>query len=305
MQEQGALMGIKNQLFEVVKVPLYTPPLGVFQETLGTPDAAALGSPNQFGIYKTTGGSCLGVSGDIFQPVQPKDLLAAFTSCLASVQDYGGEAVDLSKLTYVPRKGGARVEFSIPVPGINFVNKAGLRDIVNMFLTVSTGFDGTATRFRLDVDRLICENGWTQIKTEFQASIRSTKNAAERIAFSCDEIAHTIAAGTKAEELILALNSADLSGRQTQEFVNRVFGFDIAEREEAHWKTQARMDSIMESMELEMSRTGATLWGALNGITHYTNHVSETKWDRGDYILLGTGAKVNKQAQLVAMDMLI
>lgn len=304
MKQQDQLMRIKSQLFTVAKTPLYAPPLEAFRSTLGTADAAPLGKPHVYGLYKTTGGDPLGTSGEMFKPVQPVDLLTAFTNCLMDVQGYGGAALDLSKLKYTERKGGSRIEFSIPIPGIGFVNKAGLRDIMNMFLTVSTGFDGTATKFRLDVERLICLNGWTAINSEFSASIRSTKNAKERIAFSCDEIAKTIADSSGTEELIRKMNMTDLSGRKTREYVERVFRIDQSEEEDLHALTQKRLDKIMESIDLEMRRSGATVWGALNGITHYTNHVAETKGDRDDYIMIGTGAQVNKRAQRLALELL-
>lgn len=304
MQQQGILVGVKNQLFEVVKTQLYAPPLQVFRSTIGAEDAIDLGKPKQFAIYKTTGGEPLGYTGDQMLPVQPVDLLTAFANCLQDVQVYGGESIDLNGLKYTERKGGSRIEFSVPIPAFEFKNKAGLGDVTEMNLTVSTGYDGVSTKFRLDVKRLICLNGWTANKTEFSANIRNTKNAAQRIVFNCDEIAHTIAQSTKMEELILALNRKDLSGRAVEEYVNRVFGFNLSEREEKSKVTQKHMDAIMASIDLEIGRTGATLWGVLNGVTHYTNHVATTRGSREDYVMIGTGSRINKAAQQVAVEML-
>ena len=299
LTQSSHLMDVQSQLFEVMKIKLQTPPMSVLKSALGNEDLEPLGDAHTYGIYKTTGGPALGTSGERFKPVQPVELLAAFTSCL----DESAHGVNLAKLQYKERLGGSRIEFSVPLPGISFKNKAGINDRLDMFLTVSTGFDGTSTKFRLDVERPICTNGWTMINTEFSASIRSTLNAKERIAFSCEEIAKTIATTSDSEELIRALNNADLSGRQTTEFVERVFNLDTS-ADDISTRTQNRIDKILEAMEIEMSRTGATLWGALNGVTYYTNHVASTKWDRGDYIMLGTGAAVNKRAQQIALEYL-
>ena len=67
-------------------------------------------------------------------------------------------------------------------------------------------------------------------------------------------------------------------------------------------RKQNILSAVQESIALEFGRTGSTLWGLVNGITHYTNHVASTT-DRNDYLLTGAGLKLNDLAQKVAYEM--
>jgi hypothetical protein len=82
----------------------------------------------------------------------------------------------------------------------------------------------------------------------------------------------------------------------------KTIGYNEAIRSELGTAKQNILNNVQESIALEFSRTGSTLWGLVNGITHYTNHVARTD-DRNDYLLVGGGLKLNDTAQKVALEM--
>ena len=56
-----------------------------------------------------------------------------------------------------------------------------------------------------------------------------------------------------------------------------------------------------KSIELEIGRTGATLFGLYNGLTHYANHEINTK-DK-DSVFSGVGSKLIAKAEKVMLEL--
>ena len=151
-ESHKAVQNIENQLFNVVKLPLYT----------GIDDKFTI--ENGFGLFKENGGSQLGIVGKDFNASQPKAIFEAF--CDASLQS----GFDIDKLNYFEMKEGKKIRFSIPIAKVSFKNIRGAEDTTNVILNVQTGFDGnTATSLYLETYRLICTNGMKKTFTEFKA----------------------------------------------------------------------------------------------------------------------------------------
>lgn len=275
---------IRSQMFDVVKVQLH-------------PNMEGFASPNSFGIYKSDGGQALGVLGKDFLPTQPKFLLDNFETCLIE------NDADLNKLEYHSFKGGAKIALRCPIRPIEFTNKAKLQDITNVYVNLGTGFDGfTKTSLYLTVERLVCLNGMKATKTEFTVSFKNTKGNLGKTSSLCIDVAKSISSIKTLEAGFRHLNSIDVSGNDVDAFLLKVLGYNRKDYNDLHLTKQKTLDRINESLGIEMARSGNTLWGVLNGFTHYTNHIAEAE-NRADYVYMTSGMKMNDTAQRVAYEM--
>lgn len=275
---------IKGKLFDVVKVPLIT-------------GLEGFENPDSFGVYRATGGQALGSVGKDFTPTQPKLLFDEFENCL-----YQTDA-NFNDVTYLELKGGKKIVFEAPIKKMGFTNLRGQEDEMIVKINLATGFDGlTKTSLFISCFRLVCSNGMKAWRTEFAVSFKNTKGNVGKASSLCNDIAKATDSINDFEEYIKQLNRTSVDKAKVEEFLMKTIGYNNSLKEELGTRKQNILDLVQESIELEFSRTGATLWGLVNGITHYTNHVAKTD-DRNDYVLVGGGLKLNDLAQKVALEM--
>lgn len=281
---QANVDAIRAQLFDVVKLQLH-------------PNVEGFNSPSAFGIYKGDGGQALGILGKDFTPTQPKFLLDNFETCLVDAN------ADLNKLEYHSFKGGAKIALRCAIRPIEFINKAKLHDITNVYVNLGTGFDGfTKTSLFLTVERLVCTNGMKATKTEFAVSFKNTKGNFGKVSSICDDVAKSIASIETLEAGFRRLNSVDVVSTDVDAFLLKVLGYNRKDYADLNTNKRNIFDRINESLGLEMARSGNTLWGMLNGITHYTNHIASAN-DRSDYVYIDSGMKMNEVAQRAVYEM--
>ena len=279
---------IKSQLFEVINVPLFT------NQDLFTP-------PNAFGIYKTTGGEPFGVLGKDYAPQQPTALFDSFIECLVTNTD-----ADLSKIKYHEMKGGAKIRFEVPLKTIGFTNKQGKQDESVISLNIQTGYDGnTATSLYLSMLRLVCTNGMKANFTEFNSKFKNTIGNVGKVQLLCDDVTKAVDSCDKLEEALGVLRSKTIDTKRKNEFIERVMGIKVADRDSLTVRKRNILQRVEESMAIEIARSGGTLWGLVNGITHYTNHGFEgrTQDQVNEYVYSQTGERTNKKAFEVALAM--
>ena len=275
---------IKGKLFDVVKIPLIT---GVERFT----------NPDSFATYRTEGGAPLGVVGKDFTPTQPKLLFDEFENCL-----YDTDA-RMQDVKYLELKGGKKIVFEAPIKTIGFKNLKGEQDEMIVKINLATGFDGlTKTSLFISCYRMVCANGMKAWRTEFAVSFKNTKGNVGKASSLCYDIAKATDQINDFEAYIQQLNRTSVDKARVEEFLFKTIGYNEAIRSELGTAKQNILNAVQESIELEFSRTGSTLWGLVNGITHYTNHVARTD-DRNDYLLVGGGLKLNDLAQKVALEM--
>lgn len=277
---------IKSKLFDVVKVPLKT---GIKKYP----------NPIKFGVYKKIGGenSLLGDVGKDFIPTQPKLLFNEFENCL-----YDTDA-RMQEVKYLELKGGSKIVFEAPFKTIGFKNLKGKNDEMIVKLNLATGFDGlTKTSLFISCYRMVCANGMKAWRTEFAVSFKNTKGNVGKASSLCHDIAKATDQINDFEAYIQQLNRTSVDKAKVEEFLFKTLGYNQALYSELHGTKKIILDNVQESIELEFSRTGSTLWGLVNGITHYTNHVAKAD-DRNDYLLVGAGLKLNNEAQKVALEM--
>jgi hypothetical protein len=237
-------------------------------------------------MYRTTGGASLGVVGKDFTATQPIALLDGLVGC----------GLDLSKLTYNELKDGAKVYFDIPAGQIAFRYIKGIEDVTDVSVRVQTGFDGnTSTSLYIYTHRLICTNGMKATVTEFKAKFKNTSGNQGKALSLCYDVAEAIKNLTKLEELYLRLDKVQINQSIIDSYLKQVASIDLAIKDEWSTRKTNMYNDLMGSINLEIGRTGATAFGLLQGITHYTNHVASGSGSN-EYILLDTGAKMNDKA---------
>lgn len=276
---------IESQLFNVVAKPLVVLEDHFF-------------NPNSFGIYKENGGLPLGVVGKDFMASQPKDLFKALVPCLVDAN------LSLDKLTYQTFKDDAKISFRTPIKMIGFKNLRGEMDESMLYLNLQTGFDGyTKSSMYLTMMRMVCTNGMKAINTEFSVSFKNTKGNAHNISMLCNDVAKSVNQVETIEAMILRLNSVKFDKKSKALFLTKVLGYDVNEpKEKMHAIRLASLEQIESAIAIEVARTGDTLWGLVNGISYFTNHLNTAK-NQADYLYQGGGNLLNMKAQKVALEM--
>ena len=281
---QNNIKAIENQMFNVELQPLMVAdPMFKVVDT--------------FGIFKSEGGNQLGVIGKRFAPTQPMQVFEAF---LDAIRDYG---LAPEKLKFVEINGGSKVRFSIPLTEVSFTNIRGVKDTTIVTLNLQIGFDGkTKTSMFLTTLRLVCTNGAKKVFTEFQTSFKNVKGNLGKIVGMTDDVIKCGSQVTALKQLYVAMNKAEINEDTKALYLKRVFDFELAKYGDYSKQRQNNIDLIMNSVDLEINRSGATLFGLYNGVTHYTNHVMKT--ENADSLYTGTGLSWNTKAEKVALQLL-
>ena len=275
---------IKANLFDVVKVPLIT-------------NLEGFNNPDSYSTYRSTGGEPFGTVGKDFIPTQPKLLFDDFETCL-----YDTDA-KMKDVKYLELKGGKKIVFEAPIKTIGFKNMKGEHDEMIIKVNLATGFDGlTKTSLFISCYRMVCSNGMKAWRTEFAVSFKNTKKNVGKASSLCYDIARATDQIDDFESYLKKLNSVQVNTEKVDEFILKTLGYNEALRSELNTAKKNILDAVQESVAIEFGRTGSTLWGLVNGITHYTNHVARAD-DRNDYLLVGNGLKLNDTAQKIALEM--
>lgn len=268
---------IANQLFDVQKVQLHS-------------NVDGFETPSAFGVYSDKG-RILGVVGNQYVPTQPSDLMANFIECLEDSE------ANLEKLTYKEMKGGSKIAFTAPFRTVAFKNIRGVMDETVVSINLQTGYDGlTKTSLYLSTFRLICTNGMKANRTEFTTAFKNTQGNQNKIGSIMMDVKKSLAMFDTLEESIKHLNSVPVSQLAVKNFLHELSGVNIEKPEESGTRALNIYNEMLQSVEIEFKRTGASAWGLLNGITYYTNHVAAAE-NRQDFILLDRGEKLNRRAQ--------
>lgn len=278
------IQAIEEKLFDVQKVQ-YPSPMEGFNQ------------PKAWGIYKTTGGQELGTVGSRYEPIQPKEFLHSLVNGVVE----SGLDLDISKLKYDEYYNGEKIAFTLPLETIGFKNDAKVDDVIETYLTFTTTFNGTgSSTLGIFSKRLICTNGWTSTKKDCYATYKHTINSNVKALIHANEITKITNVGLKNQvERFKLMNETQVTKAQQNALLEKITGYDFKNYKEAKHKTRSIMDKINESVAIEQRRTGTTLWGLLNGITYYTNHVASEGKNQQEYILFASGAKLNKKAETV------
>jgi hypothetical protein len=280
----GSIENIENRLFSVVKKPLITGVNG-------------FNTPELYGTFKEHGSNCFGVVKEGYTPTQPKAIFEAILD--------GCQAANINPelIRFKEIKDGAKVVFSFPIDTIEFLNARKINDITNLYGQIITGFDGeTISAMSIFSDRLVCTNGMRKRVTEFKAGFKNTAGNEGKIAGMLSDILRVIGSIKDVKDMYLHLNSVSVDTKAVEAYIERVSGYNLTEYDELGKKSRTTIDNIRESIEIEISRTGATYFGLFNGFTHYVNHVQNGN-DNNDHLYVSAGAKLQDKALTMALEM--
>jgi hypothetical protein len=132
--------------------------------------------------------------------------------------------------------------------------------------------------------------------TEFTAAFKNTTGNKGKINNICADVAKSLNMFNNLEQLIKHLNSVPVTQLAVKNFLTELSGTNIEKQEESSTRAINIYNDMLQSIEIEFKRTGASAWGLLNGITYYTNHVASAE-NRHDFILIDKGEKLNRRAQ--------
>lgn len=282
---------IREQLFEVVTLPLYPPSLDVINAEFDV-KGDVFKRPSAYGNYKNSGGDCLGVLGKDFRATQPNMLLDAFSQCLIDSN------IDLKSLNYDEVQGGKKIRFSVDLAPTKFKNNAKVGDVITNRLVLQTGFDGyTATTFRIETEVLKCTNGMVAKDTSANVKFKNTQGNIGKIAIVCDDIAKMVETSKDFSRLLKTYDKTLIDNATVDAFCKATIGYSRKEKEDLRKVKLARLDDLMGAIEIELGRNGKTAWGLLNAITYATNHIWTNEDSKLDYLTAGAGLKTNDKAQ--------
>jgi hypothetical protein len=273
---------VESKLFEVKRIQLH-------------PNIEGFNSPQSFGIYKSTGGQPLGVVGSQYRPIQPLEIFKQFKDSLIE------NGISLENMHYNEYKGGSKINFRLPVGKVQFDNLKGEPDESILYLNMQTGFDGlTKTTLYLSLFRLVCTNGMKAITTEFNIAFKNTINNVHKVNYFTSEIKKATNQTQKLNEMVNRLNAVQINQRILDQFLLDTTGYDRKTINDQSTRAQNIFDDINRAVGIELQRTGNSLWGLVNGITYYTNHL-QVKDNKDEHVMIGGGLKLNTKAQQVAL----
>jgi len=298
--EMQIVDSLRNSLKTVVTLPLYPPTQENIVDNFPTLENIRFKRPNIYGNYYTNGGDCLGVVGKSFSVTQPKDLFDAFVRSLIESGKF-----DLNTLKVLELKGGSKIRFTISAEPISFKNKAKKVDDIETRIVLETGFDGrTKTSLSIETLRLVCTNGMTVKDSVSTLAIKNTLGNKGKIIIATNSILRYSQSVRDYKEQLLKFDATAVSSKDVDMFITNLLGYSPKDRASLEKRQILRLDAFQESLNLEFSRTGATVWGLLNGATHYTNHVASKDKDSYEYVTVGSGKAFNDKSQALAVSLL-
>jgi hypothetical protein len=252
----------------------------------------------RFGIYKVTENDeyQLGEIGNRFAPTQPRAVFQAFCDVILK------KGLDTEKLRYTEVKGGEVVRFSIDLEPISYINLRKQEDVTIPTLNLQIGLNGkVVTSMFLSTLRLVCTNGAKKSFTEFKTSFKNVKGNQGKIVGMFDDVVRCMEEVKDVKELYARMQKVEINQDVVNTYLKRVADIDMKMYNEYAKVKQNSIDAMNKSIELEIGRTGATLFGLYNGLTHYANHEINTK-DK-DSVFSGVGSKLIAKAEKLVLEL--
>jgi hypothetical protein len=207
----------------------------------------------------------------------------------------------------------------VNVAEFGFKNARKLNDITEVRLSLKWGYDGR-TKWDLGLFdyRLVCLNGMVRKGKGVQVKFKNYRDNAERLEFACEQFQEVINHASDMKELAKQLDRTQILQKDITDAISKVFDVNWAKGLTADGKkaiSPAKMDTLnaaLESINLEIDRTGSTAWGLLNGFTHFASHrgtyqhpgQENSVEDRTAYLVDGQGADINERAQAAILELL-
>jgi hypothetical protein len=264
---------------------------------------AGFDDPEQYSIYRHTGGKPLGTVGAVYAKAGPPNP-RLFVDLIRKSLDHCADFLNQDEIEYAELKGGSKIRISIPGPIIEpHIRTKGT--IIKSRLDFITGFDGL-TKTSLGVFDFVtwCSNGCARWGKDaaFGLAFKNTPGNVGKWALFCDEIVKALE-GTKAREAYLnKAATIQYTQKDLDAFFTKVFGYSQKEFTELNTRKRNILDSINACVAIESEANGTNLYSLLGGVTRYTTH--EMAGGNLDLLLTDTAATINRDAQLAIAEMM-
>jgi phage/plasmid-like protein (TIGR03299 family) len=267
--------------------------------------------PNRTVLYRTDTDKGLGIVSDShFKPVQPGEVLEFYREL---VRDQGFKMETAGAL-----KGGQKVWALANIGKPFTVGKTGkMSDKLGCYILFATGMDGsTATIIRLTSIRVVCNNTLNiALPAPDARGFRATKGIEGLISVShrgkFDPVAVKERLGLfpglvkPFAEICSELAAAKLTDEQAREFFNELVGKEVDDPKDAKLnnKEQDLLLAFNKGPGSELTSAKNTLWGAVNAVTYYVDHIvgrgADTRLNKAWF---GANARLKAKALKLAME---
>jgi hypothetical protein len=238
----------------------------------------------------------LGSTGSTYESIQPVDF---FDSIVESLH-LSGMDFDLSKLNYREQKDGKIISFLITLDTMTFLNRDHKLEEIKFMMKFTTGFGGySKSKIELFTLRLVCSNGMTIKDSQWSLSAKHTANKNAEVLISIKKLSEVVAQAQKTLLVFQELDKISVSREEIQKFKLDLLKIDDVA--EMSTKKKNQLDRLSSAMDVELSRSGVSAYGLLQGATYYTNHLERS--GDFDYLTVGTGLNLNNRAQELVMAM--
>jgi hypothetical protein len=252
-------------------------------------------SPPTYAVYKSSGGSPLGVVGGTKHcAYRPMDLEVMLDSIVSSIVSFG-DGISLDNLSFEQYSGGSKVAFKIELPTIELKRSPMVGDILKRWIEFRTGFDGKTTSSVTETfKRVWCSNGCSSMVKGQNLAFKNTTNNHIKIYNLTEHIAKSLKESERFAINLDRLADIDITREMKDSFISKVTGYNVKEYKELTTRKQNILDRINRDIGIEMSNTGSNLFSLVNGITRYTTH----EVSRGDETKLfySSADTMNKKA---------
>ena len=225
--------------------------------------------PDHFCTVRRDTGEILGLVGSRYQILQNKDAFTFFDALVGEGEAIFETAGAIGK--------GQVIWLLAKLPG--FI-RIGRHDEVKKYLLLTNSHDGSSmVRTKLSPIRVVCQNTLTSALegSEQEVRIRHTPNAVDRLQHAHKLLSLTNELYQQLEIIFNRMSLKRITERQLIDFVKTL----VPDNEEASFNTKTEN---IRSKILELSETGAgseysrgSLWGAVNAVSEFTDHVQNTK----------------------------
>jgi len=300
--------------YSVLKAPLaYT--------AIVNNETVTMAYDNRVALYRSDTGDALGIMSEShYVPAQPIDLVEGINSLCTS----GEFEIDVAGAL----KGGTVIWALLKRVGAEFdLGKGGKADIVNQYLLVTTSYNGTVARQgRFSEIRTVCNNTLTASLGERGKAVAKQRNSAEFDLIRQEKLFSNLAEYDADFREFIDRQKAMTNIKVTSDTLARYFGKLYAPKafkDSDNWikspydfnadgVTSNQRNTIADMFNVFDDSPGAdlpsaqnTLFGALNAVTYFQDHMARTKENkRWESATLGNGNRMKDSAMVAALELL-
>ena len=233
-----------------------------------------------YGIYRNDTNNCLGLVGSKYTPSQNEEILDLLieASSQMNIEAKSGGVIE----------NGKKVYYQFPIEDTQIGNYG-----VKRFITALTSHDGSSPiGFGVSNVNVYCSNTFYRAMTEL-SKVKHTASYKQRLNLIVENLRTTLM-----EETMVIDNLRKMSEISIPSFVTDDFLLNIMGGSEDSTRTKNRLELVKSAISIEENVHGSNLYAVFNGITRFTNHLtnySDIDAKRKS-IVYGTGYKINNNA---------